>query len=93
MSESRRLPRERQQPVTVDVDGMPVACFAGETIATVLLADGVTAFATRGGEPRQPLCNMGTCFDCSVVVDGIPLTRACLTPVADGMSIRTGQGD
>lgn len=93
MSESRRLPREREEPVTVQVDGSSVSCFAGETVATVLLADGVTSFTTRGGEPRQPLCNMGTCFDCAVVVDGRPLTRACLTPVADGMSIQTGQGD
>jgi sarcosine oxidase subunit alpha len=93
MSDSTRLPREREQRVTVEVDGAPVACFAGETIATVLLADGVGAFTTREGEPRQPLCNMGTCFDCAVVVDGRPLTRACLTPVVDGMRILTGQGD
>ncbi|WP_431277851.1 (2Fe-2S)-binding protein [Leifsonia poae] len=93
MSESKRLPREREQAVTVEVDGSPVVCFAGETIATALLADGVAKFATRAGEPRQPLCNMGTCFDCSVVVDDRPLTRACLTPVADGMRISTGQGD
>jgi sarcosine oxidase subunit alpha len=93
MSETRRLPREREELVTVEVDGSPVACFAGETVATVLLVEGVTVFTTRGGEPRQPLCNMGTCFDCSVEIDGRPMTRACLTPVADGMCIRTGQGD
>ena len=30
---------------------------------------------------------MGVCFDCLVVVDGIPDTRACMTWIRDGMTV------
>ena len=35
---------------------------------------------------------MGVCFDCLVVVDGVPNTRACMTSVAEGMAIRRQEG-
>ncbi|MFK4728896.1 (2Fe-2S)-binding protein [Agromyces mediolanus] len=86
-----RLPSERGDAVEITVDGRPVACFAGETVATAMLAAGVPAFSHRNGEPRIPLCNMGTCFECGVTVDGVPLTRSCLAPVRDGMRIETSE--
>jgi predicted molibdopterin-dependent oxidoreductase YjgC len=30
---------------------------------------------------------MGVCFDCLVVVDGVPNTRACVTWVREGMDV------
>jgi sarcosine oxidase subunit alpha len=51
----------------------------------------VPAFSHRNGEPRIPLCNMGTCFECGVTVDGVPLTRSCLTTVRDGMRVETSE--
>jgi predicted molibdopterin-dependent oxidoreductase YjgC len=35
---------------------------------------------------------MGTCFDCLVVVDGVPNTRACMTWVSDGMRVSRQDG-
>jgi hypothetical protein len=35
---------------------------------------------------------MGVCFDCLVVVDGVPGTRACVTWVRDGMTVSRQDG-
>lgn len=78
--------------VDVIVDGLPITAYRGETLAAALLAAGIGAFGhTRTDRPRLPLCNMGTCFDCALTVDGVELVRACLTPVADRMQVRTSR--
>lgn len=78
-------------PISILINDRPVACYPGETVATVLLAAGIGVFRkTHHGMPRGPYCNMGVCFDCMVTVDGMGFTRACLTDVADGMDVRTG---
>jgi D-hydroxyproline dehydrogenase subunit gamma len=83
----------RGPELTVALDGRSVVAHAGETVATVLLAEGIDATRTTpAGEPRGVFCGMGVCFDCLVVVDGIPNTRACMTWVADGMDIRRQAG-
>lgn len=93
MPESRRLPVTRGRGIAITFDGRPIACFEGETIASALLAAGVGAFGiTRDGKPRAPFCNMGTCFECAVTVNGRPLVRACLTPVVDGMTVEQTKG-
>ncbi|WP_109471867.1 (2Fe-2S)-binding protein [Ornithinimicrobium cavernae] len=91
-SRSTRLDTERGAPVSFSFNGQPVAAHAGETLAAALMAHGVEGVSlTRDGEPRQPLCNMGTCFDCAVTVDGRSLVRSCLTPVEDGMEVHSWQ--
>ena len=82
-------PELRRGPaVTVTVDGRPVAAHLGESVAAVLIAEGSPATrVTRGGAPRGVYCGMGVCFDCLVVVDGVPNTRACMTWVREGMAI------
>lgn len=88
-----RLPADRGEPMTISLDGEQIVAYPGETVATALLAAGVNGFGyTRTGDPRMPLCNMGTCFDCVVTVDGAPLTRACLTPVRPEMVIARTRG-
>lgn len=77
-------------PIDFTFDDAPIAAFEGETIATALLAAGVQHFCTMpDGAARLPLCNMGTCFDCSVTVDGVHYVRACLTPAAQGIRVET----
>jgi D-hydroxyproline dehydrogenase subunit gamma len=91
--EERRLgPWGTRQPLTVKVDGEPVPAFAGELVATVLLALGRQTFrrTDRSGAPRGLFCGMGVCFDCLVTIDGIENVRACMTPVREGMEIETG---
>ena len=84
---------ERGLAVTVLVDGQPVTAYLGETVATVLFAEGILATRTTvGGSPRGVYCGMGVCFDCLVVVDDVPNTRACMTWVRDGMRISRQDG-
>jgi len=79
---------ERGARVVVTLDGRPVIAYEGESVAALLLAEGITATrVTRDGEPRGVYCGMGVCFDCLVVVDGVPNTRACITWVRDGMNV------
>jgi D-hydroxyproline dehydrogenase subunit gamma len=83
----------RGPAVAITVDGEPVVAYAGETVATVLIAEGHHATRTTvGGEPRGVFCGMGVCFDCLVVIDGVPNTRACMTFVAEGMDVRRQEG-
>jgi predicted molibdopterin-dependent oxidoreductase YjgC len=83
---------QRGPAITITVDGMPLQTFLGETIAGALLAGGRRVWRrTPQGEPRGFFCGIGICFDCTVTVDGIPYVRACLTPVSDGMVVKTEQ--
>jgi len=76
--------------VTVNVNGVPYPVPADVTVAAALLNIGVTTFRRDlDGLARGPVCGMGTCFECRVVVDGVANVRACLAPVRDGMSIET----
>ena len=93
----RRLPDghglERGAQVTLTLDGRVMTAFEGESLAAVLLAEGhVATRATTAGEPRGVFCGMGVCFDCLVVVDGIPNTRACVTWARDGMTVARQDG-
>lgn len=83
----------RPPAVAIEVDGARVDAYAGESLATALLAAGVRAFRrARSGAPRGPFCNMGVCFECVVTVDGELGVRACATQVHEGMSVETGAG-
>jgi predicted molibdopterin-dependent oxidoreductase YjgC len=74
--------------VEIVLDGRPVEAYEGETVAAVLLAQGEIATRTTvSGEPRGIFCGIGVCFDCLVVVDGVPNTRECMTWVRDGMQV------
>jgi D-hydroxyproline dehydrogenase subunit gamma len=84
---------ERGPRVELLLDGEPVEAYEGETVATVLLARGeIATRRTVKGEPRGVFCGMGVCWDCLVVVDGVPNTRACMTWVRDGMRVERQDG-
>lgn len=84
----------RGAAVSISIDGQVLKACAGETLATALLAAGVDSFyRTTKGTPRLPFCNMGSCFECRVLVRGEERESwqlACMTPVADGMQVHTG---
>lgn len=87
----------RGRSITVTINGSEVAAYAGESLATVLLAERINAFnRTQSGKPRAPYCNMGTCFECQLKVlqPGSAIyrwMRACMTPVVEGMTVVTGE--
>ena len=84
---------ERGPRVEILLDGAPTEAYEGETVAAVLLARGELATRrTVKGEPRGIFCGMGVCFDCLVVVDGVPNTRACMTWVRHGLEVSRQDG-
>jgi len=84
----RRLRRADSETITITVDGVPMACHAGETVATAILAR--RCWISFDGRRRGLLCGIGLCFECVVTVDGLPGTRACMARVTPGMAVATG---
>ena len=87
---------QRGEGISLMVDEREVSAYAGETLATVLLAQGITVFnRTLKGRPRGPYCNMGGCFECQVQMaypgaDTFNWVRACMVTADAGMNIVTG---
>lgn len=79
---------------TVTVDDAEVPAVAGQTVAGLLLALGKDSWrdTRRNGRPRGVFCGIGVCFDCLVVVNGIPDVRACQRTLAPGDVIRAQHG-
>ena len=76
--------------VTIVADDRELRVAAGTSVAAALLDAGVLTFRRSvAGDARGPLCGMGICYECRVTVDGVPLRRACLVPVSDGLRIST----
>jgi predicted molibdopterin-dependent oxidoreductase YjgC len=75
----------------ISINGQRVSVANGTTVAAAVLNSGVNAFRRSvNGEPRAPLCSMGTCFECRLTIDGTPQSISCQTLVRDGMQVTTG---
>lgn len=85
---------ERDEYVAITVDGKRIQAKKGEMILAALLSEGIiiNRYTQKRHEPRSLFCGIGMCTDCVMVVNGIPNTRTCVTPVEDGMIIETQQG-
>ncbi|TKD50754.1 (2Fe-2S)-binding protein [Sphingomonas baiyangensis] len=70
----------RGQRVAFTIDGASVTAFKGET---------VLAAARAADMPIAGWCNMGSCGECMVTAASGMRVRACLTPVAEGLSVTT----
>ena len=85
---------QRGEQITLTVNQQTVTAYAGETLASILLANGISVFyKTKSGKARGPYCNMGTCFECQVYIDtknSRGWYRACMTVAENGMHITTG---
>ena len=64
---------------------------AGTTVAVALMLAGQACRTSVKGEPRGPLCGMGTCFECRAVVNGKPHSRSCQIECEQGMEVRTDE--
>jgi predicted molibdopterin-dependent oxidoreductase YjgC len=80
--------------VTFTFDGRPVQGYEGEPIAAALKAAGVMIhrYTARRHLPRGIFCAIGRCTDCVMVVDGKPNIRTCVTPLKEGMDVKTQYG-
>ena len=76
--------------VKLTIDGVSVSMPSGSLVAAAILKSGKLAFRrSNTGEPRGPLCGMGICFECRVMIDGEKHCRSCQTTCEDGMDVRT----
>ncbi len=72
------------------VDGQPMQGWGGQSVlAAVLLNGSMLRRNEFSGEPRAGFCIMGACQDCWVWLDDGGRVRACTTPLAEGMAVRT----
>lgn len=80
--------------VSFEFDGKPMQGYEGEPIAVALRAAGVMThrYTTKEHSPRGIFCAIGRCTDCVMIVDGKPNIRTCVTPLKEGMSVRTQHG-
>ena len=80
--------------VTIYFDGQPISAREGDMVAAALYNAGIRTFryTPRTKEPRGIFCAIGRCTDCMMIVDGLPNTRTCITPVRDGMRVETQHG-
>jgi D-hydroxyproline dehydrogenase subunit gamma len=84
--------RRPAESVRFTYEGETVEATAGTSVASALLEAGFLSCREAPDGPRGVFCGMGVCFDCLVVVDGVPNTRACMTWVRDGMDIARQDG-
>ena len=96
----------RGRKLELMVDGKAIPAYKGETVLAALTAAGIRRLRSARQNPGAPtqdpdtqspdtknrgaLCGMGICYECRVTINGVPDQRACMTPVADGMVIGTG---
>ena len=84
---------KRKRRVTFTFDGRPIEAYEGESIAAALHAAGVRILShTTSGAPRGLFCAIGKCSSCLATVDGIPNVRTCITPVREGMVVKSQRG-
>jgi glycine/D-amino acid oxidase-like deaminating enzyme len=76
--------------ITVLIDGRPHEVPDGVTVVAALaLAQQSRTRTSRTGEPRGPLCGMGICAECRVVIDGVANQLGCQVFCRSGMEIST----
>jgi predicted molibdopterin-dependent oxidoreductase YjgC len=77
--------------IQITVNGRPVAAQSGISVASALLnADEQCFRISERGQPRAPLCGMGVCYECRVMIDDVANQRACMIQVRAGMRVTTG---
>ncbi len=78
----------------VVVDGVSIEALQGQTVAGLLIGLGRQSWrdTRRHGRPRGVFCGIGVCFDCLVVVNGVPDVRACQRVLEPGDEIRVQHG-
>lgn len=76
--------------VSFSFNGVEVTSRAGQSLAAALTSAGYRAFRrTAQGDDRGIFCGIGVCQDCLLTVDGVPNKRACMTKVADSITVTT----
>lgn len=77
--------------IPLTVNGSAVVVPEGATVAVAVAIAGQACRRSVTGEPRGPLCGMGICFECRVVINGKSHCRSCQTLCEPGMEVRTDE--
>ena len=79
----------RGNAVKFKFNGAIIEAYEGESVATALIAADVraTRFSPEG-HARGPVCLMGSCQECAVVIDGRKVL-ACKTKVVQDLEIES----
>ncbi|MGD9078824.1 MAG: (2Fe-2S)-binding protein [Desulfobacterales bacterium] len=74
----------------IEVNGKTILACSGQTIAEALLANGLRMLRiTPKQASRGVYCGMGICYECRMIVNGIPNVRTCMTLATPGCRITT----
>jgi sarcosine oxidase subunit alpha len=75
-------------------EGVEIEAYEGESVAVALYAIGIDVFSwsKKFGRPRGPLCMIGKCSSCFMVVNGVPNTKTCRVPVKEGLDVKRQWG-
>jgi len=80
--------KEPRRAVRISVNGQEIEVPERTTVRRVLEMVGFSfGVASTEGDLQAP-CGTGGCYTCLVLAEGVP-TRACVSPVRDGISIET----
>jgi predicted molibdopterin-dependent oxidoreductase YjgC len=74
---------------TITINGIAVEVSTGTTVAAAILQAGAVSRRSVHGEPRQPLCGMGICFECRAELDGKLHQKTCQILCRPGMQVTT----
>jgi sarcosine oxidase subunit alpha len=73
----------------ITINGVAAQVRAGVSVAAAIIQAGAISRRSLHGEPRQPLCGMGICFECRAQVDGQLHEKTCQLACRPGMRIET----
>ena len=85
---------QRGKAFEIEVDGVTVVAYEGETVAAALTAADIrtTNKTVQKGASRGICCGIGLCYSCIMIIDGVPNTRTCQTLARPGMRLETQRG-
>ena len=80
--------------VSVSFGGKQIHVLEGLSIAAALLEAGVSHFRDTpvSASARAPFCMMGACFDCVLIIDGMPNQQSCMIQIHEGMVLERQPG-
>lgn len=80
------------ETIALTINGHAVNIAAGSTVAAAVAIAGAIAFRRSiSGQPRAPLCGMGICFECRVIINGQAHARSCQIICQNGMDVKTDE--
>jgi len=75
--------------ISLRVNGSTVSVPRGASVAVAMAMADQACRTSVSGEPRGPLCGMGTCFECRVVINARPYCRSCQTLCEPDMEVKS----